>query len=152
MGTPNYFFIDLYQQLLYIQCMQTFLAYADFDESAKVLDPSRLGNQVYREGKTLIMGGWPNHPASKMWKNYKTALAEYCLACLRELTKRGRHYQHHIDFFTTIRNENELILPHWLGNKEFHLAHQSNLIRKLPAHYKQYFGDIPDNLPYVWPT
>jgi len=76
--------------------MQTFLAYGNFDKSAQVLDPSRLGNQAYREGLTLLRGGWPNHPAHKMWMpKYRRALAEYILACFRELTKRGKHYQHH---------------------------------------------------------
>jgi hypothetical protein len=131
--------------------IQTFLPYADFDKTAAALDKSRLGNQVYREGKTLIMGGWPNHPASKMWANYKIALAEYCLACLRELTKRGRHYQKHIDFFTDIRNSGKLVMPHWFGNQDFHRSHQSNLIRKNPNHYKPIFGNVPDDLPYIWP-
>lgn len=57
--------------------MQTFLPYADFDESARALDPKRLGNQVYRECLTLIRGGWPNHPASRMWRGYECALACY---------------------------------------------------------------------------
>ena len=131
--------------------MQTFLPYPDFDKSASVLDKSRLGNQVYREGLTLIKGGWPNHPASKMWKNHTIALSEYCLACLRELTKRGWHYQHHIDFFTTIRNSGQLILPKWLGNNNFHLSHQSNLLRKDKKYYSQFFINVPDNLPYIWP-
>jgi len=131
--------------------MQTFLPFSDFDKSASVLDPKRLGNQVYREGKTLIMGGWPNHPASKMWKGYRIALAEYCLACLRELTKRGRHYQHHIDFFTEIRNSGQLVMPKWLGNKDFHLAHQSKLLSKNKKYYSKYFVGVPDNLPYIWP-
>ena len=132
--------------------MQTFLPYPNFDQSAHVLDPHRLGNQVYREGRTLITGGWPHHPASKMWRGYRVALAEYCLAGLRELTRRGRDYPKHIDFFTSIRNSGELVLPHWLGDERFHLSHQSNLVRKLPSYYRPYFGDIPNNLPYVWPV
>jgi hypothetical protein len=26
------------------------------------------------------------------------------------------------------------------------------LVRKLPDHYRQFFPDVPDNLPYFWPT
>ena len=98
------------------------------------------------------MGGWPNHPASKMWSGFKIALSEYCLACLRELTKRGRHYQTHIDFFTEIRNSGDLVLPKWLGDEAFHRSHQSNLLRKDKAYYSKYFTDVPDDLPYIWPV
>jgi len=72
--------------------MQTFLPLPDLGASVHCLDPSRLGNQVYREGMTLIRGGWPNHPASRMWKGYKTALACYLLSGLEELSQRGRYY------------------------------------------------------------
>lgn len=131
--------------------MQTFLPYQDFDLSAKVLDPSRLGNQVYREGKTLILGGWPNHPASKMWLGYRVALAEYCLACLRELSLRGRHYQKHIDFFYAIRHSGDLVMPPWLGREDFHASHRSNLLRKNASWYGRFGWTEPNDLPYIWP-
>ena len=93
--------------------MQVFVPELTFEASVGCLDPSRLGNQIYREGKTLIMGGWPNHPCSKAWADYRVALAEYCLCGLRELTKRGRHYATHYDFFQKIRDSGPLIMPHW---------------------------------------
>ena len=43
-------------------------------------------------------------------------------------------------------------LPPWLGEDRFHLSHQSALVRKDPAHYRTYFPDVPDDLPYVWPA
>lgn len=129
--------------------MQTFLPYPEFDRSARVLDPSRLGNQVYRECKTLISGGWPNHPASKMWRGYESALALYSLACLRELECRGRSYPHHITFFAQfVTNQS---MPPWLGDPDFHRSHRSNLTRKDPKWYGQ-FWDEPNDLPYVWPV
>lgn len=42
------------------------------------------------------------------------------------------------------------IKPPWLTPK-FCRAHQSNLVRKYPEHYRQFFPNVPDNLPYVWP-
>lgn len=42
--------------------------------------------------------------------------------------------------------------PHIFDNPELYLSHQSNLVRKLPEHYRKFFPDVPDNLPYVWPT
>ena len=139
--------------------MQTFLPYPDFAKSAAALDPSRLGNQVYREGKTLIQGGWPHHPAAKMWVGHKPALAEYCLACLNELEKRGRRYPHHVEFFTAIRNEGEVVMPEWFGDERVHSSHRAALLFKNPQHYGQFgWSESPavpnekGKLPYFWPV
>jgi hypothetical protein len=43
-------------------------------------------------------------------------------------------------------------LPPWLGDPALHRSHQSNLVRKDPAFYKEHFPDVPDDLPYVWPV
>jgi hypothetical protein len=43
-------------------------------------------------------------------------------------------------------------LPPWLGDPAFHHSHQAALVRKDPAHYRRYFPDVPDDLPYVWPA
>ena len=37
-------------------------------------------------------------------------------------------------------------LPPWLGNADFHLSHQSALVRKDPEFYRPLFGDVPDDL------
>lgn len=132
--------------------MQTFLPYADFDKTASVLDNKRLGNQAYRECKSLINGGWPNHPASKMWKGYEYALAKYALALLNELTKRGRHYPHHIEFYKSkLKEYKNTGMPSWLGNKDFHASHRSNLLRKDYQHYSKFGWKEPADLSYVWP-
>jgi hypothetical protein len=57
----------------------------------------------------------------------------------------------------SVRTQPELArageLPQWLGQEQFHLSHQSSLLRKDPAHYRPIFGtDVPDDLPYVWPA
>jgi len=132
--------------------MQTFLPYADYAKSVQVLDPSRLGNQVYREGLTLLRGGWPNHPASKMWRGHLHHLALYCLAGLEELTKRGKDYPHHYDeVHVHLFNHPDTGPPPWLGSEEFHASHRSNLLRKNPTWYGKFGWTEPDNLPYVWP-
>lgn len=43
-------------------------------------------------------------------------------------------------------------LPPWLGDAQLHRSHQSALLRKNPGWYRQYFPDIPDDLPYFWPV
>jgi integrase len=44
----------------------------------------------------------------------------------------------------------EFVLPHWLGNEEFHLSHRSNLLRKDFDYYSKHgWTDNPED-PYVW--
>lgn len=135
--------------------MQTFLPYSNFAQSAKALDRQRLGKQrveAWQILKTLTEGGgWENHPAVKMWKGFETALAHYGAAMCVEW--RIRNYNDNMYQRFSSYLDKEVDLPPWLGNKDFHLAHQSNLIRKDPYHYKALFGeDVPNNLPYVWPV
>lgn len=139
--------------------MQVFLPYPDFVRSVGCLDKTRLGNQVYREALTLLRGGWPNHPAAKMWQNYKSALAMYALAGLDELKRRGRDYPHHRATFLRYLNDGPAIppMPHWLGNDAFHASHRAALLYKDFAWYSQFGWSespaVPDakgRLPYVW--
>lgn len=133
--------------------MQTFLPYPDYLESMRCLDDRRLGNQVYREGKTLLSGGWRNHPASKMWQGHMHHLALYCMAGLKALEERGRYYPNHYAFFLSMLMEHENTgQPSWLGDHDFHASHRSNLLRKDPEWYGQFGWNEPDNLPYVWPV
>lgn len=136
--------------------MQTFLPYPDFERSAKCLDWRRLGNQI-REAKQIFrsnylysigeQGGWQNHPATRMWRGYEATLIRYINACVEEWNRRG-YYSH-----SSMPISGNGRTPKWLGRKDFHLSHQSNLIRKYPEHYRPIFGpNVPDNLPYVWPV
>lgn len=131
--------------------MQTFLPYPSYKKSAKTIDPSRLGNQAYRECKTLINGGWKYHPASKLWKGYERELCKYALACLCELKRRGKHYPRHIKFFKEKGKSFPITgKPPFIGNKAFHEAMQSNLLRKDKEYYSKFGWSVPDNLPYIW--
>lgn len=130
--------------------MQTFLPYADFAKSASVLDYRRLGKQR-SEALTLLRGGWPNHPASKMWRGYYPALAQYGIAICEAWIARG-YNDTCLSLFKKVVNEADKIdMPPWLGNESFHYSHRSNLIRKLPEHYLPIFGPH-DMVDYVWPT
>lgn len=142
--------------------MQTFLPFPSFAESAAVLDGPRLGKQRVEtfqllRAHTVPDYGWRHHPAAKMWAHRLPALVAYGLAMVDEWVARG-----HAD---TVRAQltafapevdrmpQELIrMPDWLGDEAFHLSHQSNLVRKDPPFYRAVFGDIPDDLPYVWPA
>ena len=149
--------------------MQTFLPYADFATSAGVLDMKRLGKQrveTMQIMKALLTGaGWINHPATKMWQGHEIALLDYQLAvCDEWAVVRGyrdtcadktialvREYlpaKLCNNFFTSgVSTE-----PAWLGDASFHVAHQSNLLRKDPEFYGPIFQGVPSDLEYVWPS
>lgn len=141
--------------------MQTFLPYADFEESASCLDNRRLGKQrvevlqILRvlTGKT---NGWSNHPAVKMWRGFEVALANYGLFICWEW--QGRGYKDTCfckihDLFPDGRIAGLTITyPVWLGDDNFHRAHRSNLLRKDETFYRQFGWNEPMDLPYVWPT
>ena len=139
--------------------MQTFLPYADFAASARSLDRQRLGKQRVEAKQILlaldkISGGWVNHPAVKMWRGHRAALAYYGFIMCNEWIGRG--YNDSLrPFFTDAYKAAAAVNnfdPEWLGDESFHRSHQSNLVRKLPEHYGPLFPSVPDDLPYVWPV
>lgn len=145
--------------------MQVFLPFPDFRQSVACLDKSRLGNQIWRECKTLLNGGWANHPAAKMWQNYKPALALYGYRGLCELLERGHintdAFLSNQEYFWNLMPkssictiaESQIILPPFIGNEEFHRSHRLNLLFKNPSHYSKFFKEpVPLTKPeYVWP-
>lgn len=135
--------------------MQVFMPYPDLKTSVCCLDPKRLGNQIYREAKTLISGGWPNHPAAKIWANHKHALATYCLFGLEELRERGRYYPKWYDYFAAwARDTPDTGLPPIIGYEAFHSGHRAALLAKAPAWYSQFgWTEIPEpdtKKAYIW--
>lgn len=141
--------------------MQTFLPYRNFVKSARVLDNKRLGKQrveAYQILKALKDSsyGWQNHPAVKMWRGFEGALYIYLNVICDEWVRRG--YKDNIIFgeFRASSLRMKLYVgyefPKWLGDKKFHISHQSNLLRKDEKHYKEYFKKVKSNLPYYWPT
>jgi hypothetical protein len=148
--------------------VQTFLPYADFARTAEVLDRTRLGKQRVEciqivRALTIPTYGWRHHPAALMWRGHLEALGAYSFAIIDEWTRRG-----HADTcaatiaadlaeagVTHVRTQDQLAaadaLPSWIGNPDFHVAHQSSLVRKDPEHYGPIFPGVPDDLPYIWP-
>lgn len=126
--------------------MNTFLPFADFRRSAQCLDRARLGKQRV-EVLQLLRGSWPHHPASKMWRGYQGALALYGIEVCTEWINRG-YNDTTLDKIASYLAPSTM--PPWFGDEAFHLAHQSNLTRKDPAHYGKYWS-TPAGLPYIWP-
>lgn len=149
--------------------MQTFLPWKGFVTSARALDQRRLGKQRVEAIQVLralvVPGyGWRYHPAAAMWAGYEEALVRYGLEMCREWTAAGRRDTCAVTLtadlraatgIESVRTQAELAeereLPPWLGDEAFHLSHRSSLLRKDPEHYLSLFGDIPADLPYVWP-
>lgn len=140
--------------------MQTFLPYESFTKSAAVLDRQRLGKQ--RVENLQIMRalldpsyGWQHHPATNMWRGHELYLNDYHIVIVGEWTDRG--YKD-----TCLEKMDALMQPFipftdigppaWLGDEAFHASHRSNLLRKAPDHYRQYWPNDLDDLEYVWPT
>jgi len=138
--------------------VQTFLPYADFAESARVLDRQRLGKQRVENlqiMKALVTGvGWVNHPATKMWRGSECALMEYQYAICDEWVSRG--YKDTCAIKAQELHDSvcsgDYTNPPWLGSEAFHASHRSNLLRKDPAWYSRFGWTEPDNLEYVWPV
>ncbi|MEU9625790.1 MSMEG_6728 family protein [Streptomyces luteogriseus] len=150
--------------------MQTFLPYPDFRTTALALDRRRLGKQRV-EALQVLRGlvvpgyGWRRHPAVKMWLGYEEALVRYGLEICRVWREQGHQDTCAAtlvaDVAATrphapIRDQHRLAaegeLPPWLGDGPFHESHRSALVRKDPETYATLFPDVPDDLPYVWPT
>lgn len=95
------------------------------------LDPKRRGNQIWREAKTILNGGWYNHPASKMWRGHEQALCHYALIGLYRMEADGKSYPHHIQWFEDKFNASpETGLPWWWGREDIHSSHRAALLRK----------------------
>lgn len=143
--------------------MQTFLPYPDYRQTAGCLDNSRLGNQCYRECKTLVTGGWPNHPAARMWRGYEGELCQYAYSLAIEITMRG-HWKPDVGpRWMKYWREKELEFsytgkPPWLGDPDFHLMHRRVLLAKDYDHYSQFWPElepaekINGSWPYIWPV
>lgn len=150
--------------------MQTFLPCPGFAESARLLDPRRLGKQRVETIQVLraltVPGyGWRHHPAAAMWAGYEEGLVRYGLDVCDAWCELGRAdtcaTTLAVDLTTAtglehVRTQAELAdageLPPWLGDPAFHRSHQAALVKKDPAHYRPLFPDVPDDLPYVWPA
>ena len=150
--------------------MQTFLPYSGFADSANVLDRRRLGKQRVEAIQVLraltVAGyGWRHHPAAAMWAGYEEALVRYGLDVCGVWCENGNSDTCAATLVAdlaqaagsgAVRTQAELAaageLPPWLGDPALHRSHQSALLRKDPEHYRRYFPDVPDDLPYVWPA
>lgn len=139
------------------------MPFDDFAWSARCLDDITLGEQ--REHTLQIMnhllydggGGFADHPAVKMWEGHERALLAYQQAVCQEWSS-VRGFQD--DFWDRTRlmfldivvdpMATPLIPPAWMGNVDFHISHQSDLLRKDEEYYRKYFPGIKTDHPLIW--
>jgi hypothetical protein len=141
--------------------MQVFLPERSFKKTARVLDKKRLFKQLVETRQILATNGvhilkndgtpmkptHPNHPIHKMWGGkYIRALRVYHNVILSECLRRGINTQ--IEPLPKVRCP--VIYPDFIGNREFHDAHRSNLLRKDPEHYGKFGWNVPNDLNYIW--
>lgn len=138
------------------------MPYAHYIDVAGVLDPRRLGKQRV-EAKQIAMTildstrGWQKHPAVNMWRGHVGSLCYYGLEMCNEWIRRGyvdnqaAWFKDHLAQIQEVDSA-ACLVPRWLLQADVIISHRSNLIRKLPEYYRQFFPHTPDNLPYIWPT
>lgn len=148
--------------------MQTFVPFADFNESASVLDNKRLNKQLL-EGRQIYgilasqrtSGAWVNHPAVKMWRSHHTALYTYLIAIKDECIYRGIQTEKNWAAIEDIRKWDygtgvNLVMPPWWGDERVHQSHRNNLYIKDPEYYAQFAQDnrvaCCEKCNYFWPT
>jgi hypothetical protein len=114
-------------------------------------NPYKTGYHCYQCEAPLKRTPWYNHPAVLMWKSYENALILYLQEICMEWIKRGfkDNCWEQIEKFSLHK---ETMLPDWFGESNFHLSHQSNLLRKNPEYYGQFFFGVPSDIPYFWPV
>lgn len=130
--------------------MQTLLPFANFEQTAMVLDTRRLGKQMVEAMQIYkILGpqpdghvpAWSNHPAVRMWRGYREAIIIYVIALhnewrMRHVAGERKGKQTHASGIAALHEWHWLPTgytpppPTWFGNEAFHSAHRSNLLRK----------------------
>ncbi|HEY5821482.1 MAG TPA: MSMEG_6728 family protein [Propionibacteriaceae bacterium] len=155
--------------------IQTFLPYADFADSAAVLDTKRLGKQrvenlqIFQVLVALRWNrssadafievyepkAWRNHPAVRGWRGHEAALVDYQRVICAEWALRGFKDTCAASTVSLLAASgcSELVVrPAWTFDPAVHRSHQSNLIRKDPDFYTPLFPGVPADLDYVWPA
>jgi hypothetical protein len=129
--------------------MQVFIPHETLICSVSVLDNKRLGKQRVECLQILraieIPGyGYKNHPVNNMWREHTDALKHYANLCILEWIYRG--FKNTMQLYELPA---EIEIP--IFRPEVYQSHRSNLLRKLPEHYGNYFEpDLTPDLPYLW--
>lgn len=159
-----------------LKVMQTFLPYAHFMKSARVLDKKRCWKQVIEARQIIdVLQGkqvaWKNHPAVLMWdgsidilKHYYNIFLYWCIMVHNINTKMqymenshsfisdGELYINNLHLYPGKGRDSRV--PWWLGNEDFHRAMRARLIEKDKDFYLPKFPDDEgfNDGKYLWPV
>ena len=86
-----------------------------------------------------------------MWRGFENGLVEYGKVICEVWKERGYKDTCWEKINAYLDTSKPITFPNWIGNEAIHLSHKSNLVRKFPDYYKQYWPDVPDNIEYIWP-
>jgi hypothetical protein len=127
-------------------------------KSLQSLDNKRLGKQrveTYQIISAITQRpkldgtpykGWLNHPCTVMWRNNLPALKMYLNYSIDEWISRGFKNTMKHEFY----DEDETILPSFIGDERFHSSHRANLLKKDPEFYTKYGWTENPLDPYIW--
>ena len=96
-----------------------------------------------------------------MWRKCAEGLLFYAHAICDEWEKRGYKdtcRDKITDAFSIgvrdgfVQRTSGVLVPEWWGDYRVHASHRSNLLRKNPDHYRQYWAEETDKLDYYWPV
>lgn len=139
--------------------MNTHLPYADLAGSAECLDDDRLNKQradivqILKSLSEPIPEDGKEHPAIKMWRGNEPFLIQYGMVVCMEWAARGNTdaTMKKIRAYQSTFEESSKEPPEWWGTDAFHDAHKANLLRLKPTHYRQFWPEMSDEAPMVWP-
>lgn len=157
--------------------MITFLPYPSYNKSAEVLDDRRLGKQrvealqityallgIGPDFEPRESNSYRNHPAVRMWWGNCRSLISYGMVVCLQWRAARKFDDSCLESFVNLQDNlrwldcdypierDRVTKPIWIGDNRLHLAHQSNLVRKDPEHYRKFFPEVSDNLEYWWPA
>jgi hypothetical protein len=94
-----------------------------------------------------------------MWEGNERALLAYHQAVCCEWSWVRGHYDDCWDrtrllFLDIVLDPmaTPLVPPRWMGDVDFHISHQSNLVRINEEYYRKKFPGIKPGKPYIWPV
>lgn len=128
--------------------MQTFHPYLSYTKSARCLDRLRLGKQRIEVVQMLraLRGetkGWVNHPVTKRWTGFESALGLYGMLVCTEWIRRGYIDNQYRKMYELVKGLSRADTPPWL-TPEFCKEHQALLIKKNPDYYTPIFERDPE--------
>jgi hypothetical protein len=149
--------------------MNTFLPYADYEQTAQCLRSRDLETQILHvrllldtlhEVDELTVQAWQNHPIVSMWRGHEAQLATYGLAMSEEWNNRtgndpeSEYFQWHLDNVSCV-DDFEMSKPKWMEDKRMEVVmsnHRGILLFKDAAWYSKFGWNVGPCSSYFWPV